>query len=170
MIEKIKKHKVLSTFVRDQCSENTVSATIDERIKLEDYVIIKPDDYYNSLKKNIPPSVDCLIIQKCIEGGYKLTIIELKSISSMGNQAIDNLVAKFETIFSHFIPVEFKDILFYPYKSIELYFVTEIELYKHRKRDFGLKLETLINYRFQYNGKRYMIQPRMPVPVIRPCY
>ena len=170
MIDKIKKHQVLSQFVREECSENDVSAKIDDKINSDDFVIVKPDDYYNSLKKNVPPSVDCLIVQRCVNGGYKLTLIELKSITTMAGQTIENLAGKFETVLTDFIPKKFKDLLYKDYNSVELYFVTEIELYRNKNRDIGLKLEALINRKFFYNNKRYMVQPRMPVPVIKPCY
>ena len=170
MIDRIKRHKVLSQFVRDKCSENNVAAEVDSGVDSNDYVIVKPDDYYNSLRRKVPPSVDCLIIQRCVNGGYKITLVELKSITSMADQTIENLVGKFETVLTDFIPKKFKDLLHKDYKAVELYFVTEIELYRNKNRDIGLKLEALINKRFIYNQKRYMVQPRMPVPVIKSCY
>ena len=170
MIDRIKSHPILGKFTRDNCSENDVSARVDDRIHKGQYVIVKPDDYYNSLKGKVPPSVDCLVVQRCADGEYKLTLIELKNISSMGHQTIDNLMGKFKITLTNFIQVRFKDLLYYDYKNIELYFITEIELYRNKTRDIGLKLDALINYRFIYNGKRYMVQPRMPTPVIKPCY
>ena len=61
----------------------------------------------------------------------------------------------------------FKDLLDKDYKSVKLYFVTNIEIYK---RDLGLKLDTLINLRFNFRGKKLMIEARKPEPMITNCH
>jgi hypothetical protein len=63
----------------------------------------------------------------------------------------------------------FKDQLFYDYKKVDLYFVSQKDIYNSR-RDIGLKLDILINKSFKYNGKSYMIRPKLPIPTIKPCY
>ncbi len=167
-IEKIKSNSVLSDFLSNDCSENNVSTTFDHSIKSDDFVIIKVDDYYNSLSLvDTPPSPDCLIILKCIRSGYSLSIIELKSISNSKGFTVDNMIKKFETCLYDFIEKRFSDLLLIDYKRIRLYFVSDIELYR---RDIGLKMELLIHTRFMFNNKTIMITPYKPVPTIKNCY
>lgn len=80
MIKRIKTHKTLSKFVEDSCCENKICVTFDKAISANSYAIIKVDNFYNSqhLGKETPASVDCLIVRKCINGGYGLTLVELK--------------------------------------------------------------------------------------------
>ena len=168
MISKIKAHEKLQAFLVSECCENNVSVIFDPNVSSAGYVIIKVDDFYNSLGlEKTPPSLDCMIIRKCLVSGFGLTLVELKEISSAGSFKIDNLKAKFETCLDDFIQKRFKDLLDKDYKSIKLYFVSNIEIYK---RDIGLKLEVLINIRFDYQGRKLMIEPRMPHPTITNCH
>lgn len=168
MINKIKSDKTLSQFIVEKCCENDICVTLDENIGKDSYVIIKVDDYYNSLNlAKTPPSIDCLIINKCIKSGYGLTLVELKNITTSQSFCNDNMRQKFETTLYDFIKDKFKKVLDLDYKKTKLFFVTNKEVYK---RDLGLKLETLINIKFYFNGKRLMIEPKMPTPTIKNCY
>lgn len=169
IIEKIKSHETLKNFLVEECCENDVSVTFHPDVQLDSYVIIKLDDFYNSLKlgKNTPPSLDCLIIRRCLDSGFGITLVELKDISSSKGFTFENLKGKFETCLEDFMQNRFKDLLDKDYKSVKLYFVTNIEIYK---RDLGLKLDTLINLRFNFRGKKVMIEPRMPHPTITNCH
>ncbi|CDN76113.1 hypothetical protein [Elizabethkingia anophelis] len=168
MINKVKSDTILSEFIVDQCDENGICVSIDSDINRDSYVIIKVDDYYNSLQvAERPASVDCLIIHECINGGYGFALVELKNISTSRYFCTDNIKEKFETSLYDFIKIRFAEILDSEFKKIKLYFVSNKELYK---RDLGLKLETLINLRFNFNEKRLMIEPRMPTPTIKKCY
>lgn len=168
MIDRIKSDEVLSKFIKESCSENGVEATLDIRIEDDNVVIISVDDYYNSLGlAKTPPSPDCLVVIKCRNSGYSLTIIELKDISNSKGFDLQNMLLKFSTCIDDFIKVRFKDLLYHDFKSIKLYFVSGVELYK---RDIGLKMDALINKKFEYNGKKYIIIPRMPNPNIGYCY
>jgi hypothetical protein len=168
MIEKIYSTEVLKPFLHKTCCENDVSVTFDDDISENDYVIIKVDDYYNSLGlENTLPSPDCLIIRRCKHEGYGMTIVELKDIETSSRFEVDNMIAKFTTCINDFISIRFKDILWKDYKDIKLYFVSNIEIYK---RDMGLRLRTIMNVKFIYNDKKYMIQPKMPHPTIKNCY
>lgn len=176
MLENIKSHEILSKFLVEECCENEVSITFNEDVAKDSYIIIKVDRYYNSLGlAETPPSLDCLIIRRCLNTGFGLTLVELKDIDSTKRFTIENLKAKFETTINDFIQNRFKDLLFIDYKRIELYFVSNIELYKGKWRreerlDRGLKLEILINIRFKYGGRKLMIEPRMPHPTITNCH
>lgn len=117
--------------------------------------------------ENRPASIDCFIIRKCINSGYGLTLVELKSVKNSRGFELSNISEKFNTAINDFMKNKFKEVLDIEYKTIKLYFVSNIEIYK---RDLGLKLELLINLKFRINGKTYMIEPRMPHPTITNCY
>jgi hypothetical protein len=168
LIYRIRNEPVLSKYIEDTCCENGVCVTISKEISTENYVIIKVDKFYNA--KNIsdrPASVDCLIVRKCIGGGYGLTLVELKSNHNSGKFSIENIKEKFETTINNFIKVEFKDYLDIHYEDIKLYFVSKYEV---NKRDLGLKMNALMNLKFPFNSMKYMLRVEMPDPTIKNCY
>ncbi len=168
MLENIKSHEILSKFLVEECCENEVSVTFKEDVAKDSYIIIKVDDYYNSLGLAKPPaSLDCLIIRQCLNTGFGLTLVELKSIENSQGFTFDNMKAKFETVLDDFMQNRFKDLLYKDYKHIKLYFVSNIEIYR---RDIGLKMEALINVRFSYRGRKLPIEARMPHPTITNCH
>lgn len=168
MIDRVKKSTRLQPYVVEECSENGVCVTFSEDIHRDDYVIIKVDGYYNSLNiEKRPASPDCLIIRRCQNGGYGLTLVELKDVSTSSSFTVENMREKFNTCFNDFIKKEFRELLDVDYKDVKIFFVSNIELYK---RDMGLKLEVLINIKFKFNEKNYMIYPQMPSPTIKSCY
>jgi len=169
LIDRIKKDPQLSTLIQAECEENGVCIRFDESIDRSKTIILKPDAYYNGLKIGKPPaSVDCLIIRECtkVKDTYGLTLVELKDSKEF---KIKNIIEKFETILEDFIPHKFKELLDREYESIHLYLVTHKKL--HRKNQLGtLPFEVLHNTRLKFRGKRVMINPRMPTPVIKNCY
>jgi hypothetical protein len=170
MLDKIYKTEALLPFLKEECCENEVCISFDAGINKEDYVVIKVDEYYNGLKlAKTPPSPDCLIIRKCEYSGYGLTIVELKNIQKSKRFDLDNMISKFNACINDFIMIRFKDLLFKDYADIKLYFVSKINSYDN-DRDQGLKLETLIETKFHYNGKKHMIRATMPNPTIKKCY
>ena len=162
MINTIKSSE-LADYIEDTCCENGVCVGMDN---ISDYVIIKVDKYYNSLKiEKRPPSIDCLIIYKCKDSkSYSATLVELKNTTKFD---LENLKKKFETTLSHFISDKFSNLLELDYKKIQLYYVSSKEIYK---RDVSLKLEALMNVKFNYKDKKIMIKPQMPNPAIKNCY
>jgi hypothetical protein len=168
LIENIKAHEILSQFLEDDCCENNISVTFAEDVEAENYIIIKVDKYYNSLGlAETPPSLDCLIIRRCLNTGFGLTLVELKNISKSRRFTVANLKAKFETTLNDFMQKRFKDLLQKDYKEIKLYFESKIE---NHRRDSGLKTEILLNLRFEYGGEKLMIQRKMPHPTITNCH
>lgn len=168
MINRIKSHQILAKFLEDKCCENQMSVVFDEKIQNNSFVIIKVDKYYNAQNMpKTPASIDCLIVQECINTGYGLTLIELKNIQNIKGFDIENIKEKFETTLNDFIKVRFKDILDRTYIKIDLFFVSKQEIYK---RDLGLKMDMLINLKFKFNDRKLMIQPKMPIPAIKNCY
>jgi hypothetical protein len=168
MIQEIKNHAVLSKYIADSCCENDVCVSFDEGISADSYAIIKVDKFYNSLKiEKRPPSLDCLIVRKCINTGYGLTLIELKNIFNSDGFKLENMKSKFETTLYDFIKTRFSNLLDVGYKDIKLFFVSNQEIYR---RDLGLKMEILMETRFRFNNKTLMITPKMPNPTIKKCY
>ncbi len=168
MIDRIKKHPELSKWIVADCCENGVCVSFSEDIDLGSVVILKVDDYYNSLRiEKRPKSIDCLIVRKCKGLGFGLTLVELKDISSIGHYSVKDISDKFSNTLFDFIGREFKEELLRDFNDIKLYFVSNIEVHK---RDLGLKMEALINLRFNFQGKRLMISPMMPTPTIKNCY
>jgi len=96
-----------------------------------------------------------------------LAIIELKCIKKTKGFTIENIKSKFTTCLDDFISTQFKDILNIEYKTLKLFFISNIEIYK---RDIGLKMEALMDVRFEYRNRKYMIIPYKPSPVIKKCY
>lgn len=168
IIEKIKTHEILSQYVEDTCCENGICVTFDDQISSDSYVIIKVDKFYNSLNiEHRPASLDCLIIRKCIEKGYGMTLVELKNVHNTDGFTIENMKEKFQTTLFDFIKIKFKELLDIDYSDIQLFFVSKNEIYK---RDLSLKMEVLMNIRFKFNDKNLMIKPKMPNPTIKNCY
>jgi hypothetical protein len=168
MIKRIKEHAELSKYIEETCCENGICVSIDESVSIESYAIIKVDNYYNSLNiEKRPASIDCLIIRKCLNSGYGLTLVELKNIKNTKGFMLENMKEKFSTTLNNFIKVQFKNPLDIDYNEVKLYFVSNQEKYK---RDLGLKMEVLMNVKFKFNDKNLMIRPEMPNPTIKNCY
>lgn len=170
MFQQIKDHPILSNFIIEKCEDEGLCIDFDEKVAKEDYLILKPDAYYNSLNiEKKPPSPDCFILLKCKSRGYALTIVEFKDITSTRSGAFElqNILAKYQSCLDDFVSDKFKDILFQDYKKIQLYFISNIEIYK---RDLGLKMEALIESRITFNGKKHLIQAHKPSPAIKNCY
>ena len=168
MINRIRKLTALTPFIADSCDENGVGVVFDEKVERAHTVIIKVDRYYQSLKlEKTPAAPDCLIVRLCKDGGFGLTIVEMKKISSSKRFNVQNLQSKFKTCLDDFLSVRFSETFEGDFKDVKLYFVSEIEVHK---RDLGLKMETLINAYVPFGGKNYLIRPFMPNPAIKNCY
>lgn len=168
MINRIKRHPILSTLIEHTCCENDICVSFADDIIEENTVILKVDKFYNSLNIEArPASIDCLIIRNCIGGGLGLTLVELKNISSGQSFDFENMKEKFSNTINDFIQQRFRDVLNVYYDDVKLYFVTNIDIYK---RDLGLKMELLMNVQYSFNNRKYMIRPQMPHPTIKNCY
>jgi hypothetical protein len=172
LLQKIKEDPRLVAFIETSCEENGISVSMDTRILESEYVIIKVDNYYNSLGLNpTPPSVDCLILQTCQQNEYALTIIELKDIDQTQRFRVDNVIGKFKTCFDDFITVRFREFFDNDryYSRIKLYFVSKIDIYGSSNIDSSIKMRLLRDARIKFRGKRIPIEPRLPSPIITPC-
>lgn len=167
MIKRIKADPILSKFIGKECCENNICVTFADDVDMDNVVIVKVDKYYESLKMEFtPPSIDCLIIRKCLSGGYALTLVELKKTKKQKHLDVKNLKEKFHTTINEFIKTTFYKYYDIDYKNVKLYFVSNIE---NDARDKGIKLETRINDIYHFRGRRYLIQPELPNPTINNC-
>jgi hypothetical protein len=167
VFNELRNDNALRDFIRDQCCENDVAVTISELIDPDDYVIIRVDEYYNSLGlAETPPSVDCLIIRRCADGTYRMTLVELKNIRDATRFRIKNIEAKFQTSLDDFITQRFRIIYNADCRELRLLFISKIKNYK---RDLGLIRDTFMSLKFHYKGRRYLVTPMVPDPTIVPC-
>lgn len=166
--------ETLSPFFCDNCNENGVGVNFDPSLQLnKDYIIIKVDDYYNSNFKNpnIPPSPDCIIIQKCHDERYVIYIVELKSIQSLGPYNLRHIRDKFQTCLSHFMSDLYRK---YFYASdlnfhIKLLFICDLftgnnDKFKTTKLDNLLALPHC-----SFANNKYNLEHKIPSPIVRPC-
>ena len=66
MINRIKYQKSLKDFTGYECEENKYFVKMADDIPGDHYLVIKVDNYYNSLNlAKTPPSIDCLVPLKC---------------------------------------------------------------------------------------------------------
>jgi hypothetical protein len=177
MIGRVKQHPQLKSFLAQTCEERGISANMDGDIPAGNYVIIKVDNYYNHQKMSkTPPSIDCLIIQRCSDGSFMIYLIELKNIKSPKGFNSKQILKKFNVTVNDFMSIRFKDIFLHPdfkIKEVRPYFVTNPYRIKdkttsHRRQ--GTKMKTLLSMgNFEFNNKTYQLREELPNPVIQPC-
>lgn len=175
LINYIREHETLSKFLCQTCEEHHISVQVDERIENDNFVIIKPDDYYNSLKiDNRPAAPDCFILVRCqTENEYALSIVELKKVNklaNLGRNDLNQIKAKFENCLLRFMVEDFPTFNI-DYKRIELLFISRINPYREsRDTSKNLKIKVMRNWRFRFNHKRLMLKLHLPSPAVKPCY
>lgn len=171
MIAKIKDTEALKFFITGRCEENNIFVSMAGDIPEENYLVIKVDKYYNSLRlPDTPPSVDCLVLLKCTDSRYVLYLVELKKIKRPRSFKIDNIRGKFKTTIDDFMSTRFRDIFHsekLDVKSLHLYFVTN--LYKTPRKD-TTRMDSLLAMKpFTFRGKNYQISHKLPNPLINKC-
>ena len=175
MINKIKYKKELEPFITDACEENKIFVSMAGDIPPNNYLVIKVDKYYNSLKlSHTPSSVDCLILLKCFDNDFVIYLIELKNIKSPKGFKVDNIFSKFETTIKNFMSKRFKDIFLnkrYTIKDLHLFFVTNPyrKSEKFRRKE-STRMDFLLSIKpFRFRGKKYQLEHKLPSPMIRNC-
>ena len=137
--DSIQTDESLRNIIKQRCEDEGMCVSFDEKIKEADYLILKIDDFYKGLYMEMPPpSPDCMIVIRCIGGGYKLVIVELKGIEKNRHFDINNVIGKFSTCLNDFILARFPHYFAIEYNTIELLFVTNIDIYK---RELGLTMQ-----------------------------
>ncbi len=172
LLNNIKENQYLTDFIKDECSDERMCVEIDNKIAKNEYLVIKVDDYYNSLGlTHTPASPDCLIVIKCKNSGYALAIVELKNINKAKRFDIENLTQKFTTCFNDFMSKRFKEYFDQDFQRIQLFFVTKVNIHPSNRDPLrGLRLEALMNKRFKFRKRNYMIRSYNPTPLIKACY
>lgn len=175
MINQIKYDKPLKAFICYECEENRYAVEMAEDIGSDDFVVIKVDNYYNSLKlKKTPPSIDCLLPLKCCENVFIIYLIELRNVKSPEGFETRNIYDKFKTTIENFMGRRFRNIFLnerYVIRSLQLYFVTAAYGKTGGNwRKEGTKLDVLRSMKpFKFRGKRYQIKHKLPNPLIGKC-
>lgn len=168
ILRRIRENADLAPFIVTRCFEHGVGVELHESIDPNDVVIIKVDDYYNSVVKGaLDPSPDCIIVQKCRRTNViRVTIVELKDYKYSSSVKLKDVLAKFNTAMNDFMNVRFRD-LFKPVDEYALYLVTSSNHY--RKRDIGVKYEALLNFPIRRNGRKYLIRPEYSLLKLKSC-
>lgn len=168
LIETIKSNSEIADFIKPKCEDGGICVEIDESVSNENYVIIKVDEFYNSLKiKSPPPSVDCLIVQLCSNGSYRVLLVELKNVKQAKLIDNKNLTEKFRNTLFDFMSNRFKSIF------DEHEFRTQLLLCAGRVNDElnkSLTLDFLLGLRpIKFRNKLMGIDGYPPTPTIKPC-
>lgn len=109
LIEKIKNHEVLSSYIVYEYWEGTAEVRISD--KIIEHIAVNPDKYFKSLKLgSTPASVDYIITTLCKNNSHKHNLIELKSISTTLRGEDAPIYQKFEDTFDKFISEKFIDV------------------------------------------------------------
>ena len=171
LLQKIKKDKILSSFINKECEENNIQVILDEKIIQEKKIIIKVDKYYNSLNiAKRPKSPDCFIIQKCKKSEYAITIVELKKRRRLSDlPPIDDIIHKFKTCLNDFMLIKFQSYFDRDYKRIDLFFVINKKIYPNNI-DISLSIESILEEKIKFKNKYCIIKPCPNNQIIKPCY
>jgi hypothetical protein len=149
---------------RETCEENNARVEFSKQLAEDNYIILKVDAYYNSLRiHNPPPSIDCLILVKCDTNEcYDFYLVELKDIKSLKGLNIKNIQQKFATTINDFLNKEFKDIFdAYCINDFKLYLVLGETFSKKYGKKMGssqLKIFTLQKL-YHFRNKIAAINP-----------
>ena len=175
MINQIKYTNSLKNCIADRCEENEIFVSMADDIPQINYLVLKVDNYYNSLNLDkTPPSVDCLVTLKCRDSDFVVYLIELKNIKSPGGFKVENIYNKFKTTIDNFMGSRFRNIFHndrYTIKYLQLYFVTAAYRESEKLwRKEGTKIDVLRSLKpFKFKGKRYQIKHKLPNPLINSC-
>ena len=83
LIQELKADEELTDFIKSSCTDEGIDVQMEEGIDVSSIIVIKIDDFYNSLKRaKTPASIDCLIVQYCGNSNYRLYLIELKNVKN----------------------------------------------------------------------------------------
>jgi len=112
MFENILSNSDLFALCRATCEENEARVAFEEKLREDNYIVLKIDAYYNSLRiHNPPPAIDCLIIVNCETNDcYDFYLVELRDIKSSKGFDLEKIKQKFATTINDFLGGEFKAI------------------------------------------------------------
>lgn len=171
LFDDLKNDEIINSFIVPECEDEGICVEIDETVADDSILIIKVDDYYNSLKiEKRPASVDCLIIQKCGDGKYQLFLVELKNVEAAKHINRKNLVEKFETSILDFLSNLLRTHFFnsaYQFKKLRLI----LSAGKVKSSDIKkYELDFLLGLRlFKFQNKIIGINGIPPHPLMKRC-
>jgi len=183
VIDTILNNQDLFAITREECSENGVCVRICENLlsgghlNSEKIVILKPDDYFNSLRyRKPPPSIDCLIIIKRSSNEYDMFMIELRDTKTNKLACPLKLRPKFESTVNIFLKDNFSNIFENPkfkIRKIKAYFVTDpfngdgLTDEQYRKKVAGTVLDNIALCKpIKFRDKIIMLEHKRPSPEI----
>jgi len=155
----------LSSLYQRICEENNACVKFSKQLAEDNYIILKVDAYYNSLRiHKPPPSIDCLILVKCDTNEcYDFYLLELKDIKSSKGFNIENIQQKFATTIDDFLNDKFKDIFdAYCINDFKLYLVLGekfSEKYEKKMGSLQLKLFAFKESSYRFRNKIAVINP-----------
>ena len=158
MIQTIAQHSKLSRFTSHKIEDAGIGVDVENRLTQKEYIGVKVDDYYMSLKLRgeTPKAVDFIVTVDCQCNAYVLYIIEFKNTNSPQGYTSKDICDKFDTAINRFMAKEFKDVFQndrFKYKDMKLYLVTSA--YKEAVR-YG-SFQKYIEMRSKVNQKDTLV-------------
>lgn len=128
MIAQIESDEKLQEHCTRKFEDEGVVIEVDPHLRSKEYVGVKVDDYYNSLKPKREnfKTVDFVISVDCVSNKYALYIMEFKGTKDK-SYTTGEIEEKFQNTIESYLSEDFAEIYCnprYAYKSILLYLVT----------------------------------------------
>jgi hypothetical protein len=186
MLDAIAQHPELSGICGCACQENNVSVEICDDLLVNSELdharikVLKVDQYYNTRRFARPPkSIDCLIIVKCQSGTYRLTLAELRDVSSTRGVKPKDILQKFTATFTQFMQEDFPEIFAndkYAVSSVQAWLVvdpfnaSQLSDAEYKKKMRGTVLDVIQSQKpFRVGNHAVLIKHMRPNPVLCTC-
>ncbi|MCL2253541.1 MAG: hypothetical protein FWC09_03780 [Lachnospiraceae bacterium] len=160
MIQMIKTNKKLVPHLSEIIEDEGIYVDISNKIKDDEIVIIKVDDYYKSLKQNHGlKSVDFIVVVDCACNTFAMYLLEFKNIKKPKNLKFGEINEKFKNTIDDFLSIRFENIFDndkFRYKKIFLYLVSDL----YKDRGDHENFEEYIKYRKKI-GKKDTLKTEM---------
>jgi hypothetical protein len=170
LIEALKAEPKLADFIKSSCNDEGIEVQMEEGMEATSIIVIKVDDFYNSLRQEkTPASIDCLIVQHCGNDNYRLYLVELKNVKTAHSINNQNLEEKFETTLLDFLSNKFRTYFFDEKYKLKLKLILSAGKVKN---DFikSYQLEFLLGLRlFRFQNTILSINGIPPHPIIKKC-
>lgn len=191
MLDAIRSDVELHGLARLCCQENGMNIELDPGLMHDDMpntdkvLILKIDAYYCT--KNMampPPSIDCLIITKCIDSKYSFYLVELRDVTGTCSVKPRLMIPKFNTVINDFFknrfPLIFMNDMF-ELNEVKMWVVCDpfdtisLSEDQYKKKIKGTVIEQYLSIKpFEIRNKYVQLEvvsPRKtaPVPIIKDC-
>lgn len=174
LIQEILQDPVLSNFLCDDCEEHGIGINVSETVNRNDYIIIRVDEYYNTIIKDNsrPKSPDCLIIQHCGGNRFVLYLVELKAIESLRTEKLSDIRDKFQNCFDDFMSDKFRNYFYntdYDF-SIKLLFISDPKEGNKNTKNQPTRMDNLLSLPpCNFGNRKYLLNHKLPNPTVQPC-